>query len=106
MPTTCGVTTKKGYPCPNSTTGVLFGCGSARGHTWAKFFARFGIHRNVPRTSRPVHSRSAPGVAEAEVRVEVSGIEEKTKEVITFWLTVVSTFAGVVSMVAGVIAIL
>jgi hypothetical protein len=106
MPTTCGVITKKGHPCPNSTTGVLFGCGRARGHTWAKFLARFGIHRDAPRPNGPVRSRTAPVVTETEVRVEVSGIEEKPKEVITFWLTVVSTFAGVVSTVAGVIAIL
>jgi hypothetical protein len=38
----CGVTTREGKPCPNSTTGVLFGCGQARGHLWAKFFTRFG----------------------------------------------------------------
>jgi len=25
-PTTCGVTTQKGHPCPNPTTGILLGC--------------------------------------------------------------------------------
>lgn len=41
-PTTCGIETRKGHPCPNPSYSVLFGCGSAEGHTLAKLFARLG----------------------------------------------------------------
>lgn len=105
MPTKCNVITKKGHPCPNDTYGVLFGCGSARGHTWAKFFARFGVHRKVIQV-RPVTASLALIPTPAPMSTAtVSGVDDKAKDLIVFWLTVVSTAAGVVSMATSIIAI-
>lgn len=106
LPTTCGVITQKGHPCRNRTNGILFGCGSGK-HIWAKVFARFGVRRkvpagqNFPATSGNLHSE---GVGQPTT-VKVSGVQEKTNEAIVFWLTVISTGAGVVSMVTSIIAI-
>jgi hypothetical protein len=105
MPTTCNVITKRGHPCPNNTYGVLFGCGQAQGHTWTKFFARFGIHRKTVHV-RPIISGSAPiQTVAASSTATVSGVDDKTKDLIVFWLTVISTAAGVVSMATSIIAI-
>jgi hypothetical protein len=106
-PTYCGVITKKGYPCPNRTTGTLFGCGNAEGHTWGKFLSRLGIHREVSEV-REASNRSATQ-SHADVRVQetsvVQGAEEPRRAVILFWLTVTATTAGVVSMTTDVIGL-
>jgi len=104
-PTYCYVTTIRGHPCPNPTYGVLFGCGSAKGHTWAKFFARFGWRRQ-PRTSlaggRSVPSASTPVAALPLASTASTGtvtvrIEEDRKSRATFWMAAISTLTGIVS---------
>lgn len=107
-PTRCGVVTQRGHPCPNPTYGVLFGCGSAVGHTWTKFFARLGwrrpalvgAYRTTDRSAAPtedeVTDRSEP------VLVRVEGDRKATT---AFWLAVAATFAGVTSGVTDVIGL-
>lgn len=104
LPTRCGVTTLKGHPCPNPTTGVLFGCGK---HTWDKLFARFGIRRRTEgiRVSPTISRNPAVEPAASEPSAKVSGVKEDPKDAIVFWLTAVSTAAGVVSMVTSIVAI-
>ena len=105
-PTRCGVTTKRGHPCPNPTYGVLFGCGSAYGHTWSKFFTRFGWHRPVIASGDPAKPFD-PGDVDAVGQDEAPlvRIQEDAKSRVTFVLAVVATGAALVSMgtdVAGV----
>jgi hypothetical protein len=100
LPTTCGVITLKGEPCPNRTTGVLFGCGNARGHTWAKFFARFGWSRKVPQ--RP---RARPYREPEPEPDRPSGVEEPKRARILFWGAIISTTAGTISMTTDIIGL-
>lgn len=105
VPTYCGVITLKGLPCRNRTTGILLGCGK---HTWDKFLAWFGYHRKRPESRRfPQSSPTSPVqmTPKPEESKQVSGVEETTRNTILFWATIISTGAGVGSMIVGVIAI-
>lgn len=104
-PTTCGVTTLDGHPCTRRIDGILFGC---QDHTWAKLFAWFGYRRKIPtrRTrSQDMHSPPAQAVANTGKPEKVSGIDESLKNVILFWATIISTAAGVGSVVVSIIAL-
>jgi hypothetical protein len=113
-PAICGVITQRGHPCPNPTKGVLFGCNQARNgtHVWAKLLARFGWRRELPLHAMRIDAERAvsfvrepsdlPGKQREPVTVEV---EEDLKSAILFWLTVCSTFAGVVSAVVAVLTL-
>lgn len=98
-PTRCGVMTEKGHPCPNRTYGILFGCGSAEGHTWDKFFARFGWRRE-PRMQalRRRHEDGGRGhQAEPVVERPQVLLGEDRKSRIAFWLGFTATVAGCIS---------
>lgn len=105
-PTTCGVATRAGRPCPNPTWGVLFGCGSAD-HTWTKFFARFGWHRShAPIFIRDNTRSPAPIPPPSEDDAVVVRIAEDAKSRVVFWLAILATFAGCLSAatdIAGLI---
>jgi hypothetical protein len=111
-PATCGVITQKGRPCPNPTTGVLFGCNQARNgtHVWAKLLARFGWHREL---SHPMRLRATTTLFAEIPSVSSKGegepvtvkVEEDLKSTILFWLTACSTFAGVVSAVVAILTL-
>ncbi len=96
-PTRCGVETLKGHPCPNPTTGLLLGCNNAKGHAWAKLFARFGWRRvALPReTSR----RPAPTLTVVEAEPVLVKVAEDGKSLAVFWATMVSTGTGVISII-------
>ena len=97
-PTTCGVVTRSGRACQNMTYGVLFGCGSAYGHTWTKFFARLGWHRTPATTARRRPRGGTPPVADVENdESAIVRIEEDTKSRVTFLLAITATFAGCIS---------
>ena len=92
-PVTCAVPTRQGSPCRNPANGVLFGCSR---HTWIKFWRHFGRHERV-------HVRTAATPARAEPRpVDVA---EPRRTNILFWLTVVATSAGFISMTTDVIGL-
>ncbi|MDX8140788.1 hypothetical protein SK854_01605 [Lentzea sp. BCCO 10_0061] len=84
-PVSCAVTTRQGLPCRNTANGVLFGCSR---HTWIKFWAHFGRHERLQvRTTASRAERPAPEPAHANV---------------LFWLTIVATCSGFISMTTDV----
>jgi hypothetical protein len=107
VPTRCGVTTKHGHPCPNPTTGVLVGCGSAAGHAWAKVLARFGWKRQAlpssktPRVAASPQLSSDTGKPEAAAEPMVVRIAEDRRSAVAFWMAVTSTVAGATSAIAA-----
>ncbi|MEV6239544.1 hypothetical protein [Lentzea sp. NPDC051838] len=90
FPVKCAVTTRQGLPCRNPANGVLFGC-SQSGHTWIKFRAHFGQHERV---------RSAATTSRAQPRTV--DVAEPRRDTILFWLTIVATSAGFISMLTDV----
>lgn len=115
-PAVCGVTTQRGTPCRNPTTGVLFGCGQASNgsHVWVKFFARFGWRRQSFLRKPPSQTGADdPAVGfHGESHVFMSGPEPFTVRIVedwrsgfVFWLAIVSTVAGVASAVIDVAAL-
>ena len=91
FPVKCGVTTRQGRSCRNGANGVLFGC-SQSGHTWVKFRAHFG---------RPDRVRAAV----APARAQAASVAEPGRATAVFWLTVVATSAGFISMTTDVIGL-
>ncbi|MGI5500954.1 hypothetical protein [Lentzea sp. CA-135723] len=91
FPVKCGVTTRQGLSCRNGANGVLFGC-SQSGHTWIKFRAHFGRHERVRAVAAPA-------------RVPDVSIAEPRRATVLFWLTVVATSAGFISMTTDVIGL-
>jgi hypothetical protein len=96
-PNTCGVITKLGHPCPNRSYGVLFGCGNAEGHTWAKFFAQFGWRRQPARLQTLGRSDPPPADRSVPKGGKISNEQRNTRDQIVFWSAIVATFAGLVS---------
>lgn len=95
FPVKCGVTTRQGLPCRNPANGVLFGCSQA-GHTWIKFRAHFGRHERVRVRGTPAASRAEPRPVD---------VAEPRRANVLFWLTVISTSAGFISMSTDVIGL-
>ncbi|MEU7756722.1 hypothetical protein [Micromonospora sp. NPDC049171] len=91
-PTTCAVTTQNGGRCGRKVNGVIFGCGRSN-HTWVKFFARFGWHRQPDPSIRRVWSTEA---AEATEVVTVK-IAEDWKSTVAFWLALTATTCALIS---------
>jgi hypothetical protein len=113
VPTRCGVTTLRGHPCPNPTTGVIFGCGSAN-HTWAKLLENLGFRRSPPNRSRPEHSSvpsasASPATANYSVPIDpvrpTAAEREIRRNSVLFWLTIVSTTGGLVSTTTDIIGV-
>jgi len=108
-PNTCGVTTRRGHPCRNPSYGVLFGCGSAEGHTWAKFFAHFGWRRRPvqPRTrglSGPIITAELDRAPHEEPRI--SHEQRRGRDNVVFWAAMVATVAGVASAATDLAGVL
>lgn len=106
-PNNCGMMTISGRHCPNRSCGVLFGCGNAEGHTWAKFFAHFGWRRLPvqPGASGRRGPSSTPDGPAYEGR-DTSNEQRTTRDQIVFWCTMIATGAGLASALtdlAGVI---
>ncbi|MFD4672687.1 hypothetical protein ACFWNN_23375 [Lentzea sp. NPDC058450] len=91
FPVKCAVTTRQGLSCRNGANGVLFGCSQA-GHTWIKFRAHFGRHERVRAAAAPA-------------RTAAVSIAEPGRATVLFWLTVVATSAGFISMTTDVIGL-
>jgi hypothetical protein len=111
MPTRCGVTTIRGHPCPNPTTGVLFGCGSAD-HTWAKPLARIGLKRSPIR--RPASdARRQPSWSNAPAATHAAPMptpatpaeRERLRSTALFWLAILSTTGGLTSTTTDLIGL-
>ncbi|MEV6717018.1 hypothetical protein AB0M48_33880 [Lentzea sp. NPDC051208] len=88
-PVACGVLTRQGLPCRNISNGVLFGCSR---HTWIKFRAHFGRHERarVNTTTASRAERPTPEPQHANV---------------LFWLTIIATSSGFISMTTDVIGL-
>jgi hypothetical protein len=97
-PTTCGVTTRQGSACRNPVDGVLFGCSR---HTWIKFWGHFGRHERVR------HERVRVRATTTRTRAEPRSADatEPRRTTVLFWLTVVATSAGFISMTTDVIGL-
>lgn len=105
-PSTCGVTTKAGRPCANRSYGVLFGCGSAEGHTWAKFFAHFGWHRRPPQPRSPSPITTAGSDRALRQETKSPSDQRDVRDNLVFWAAMVATVAGVASAATDLAGIL
>ncbi|MEV4264565.1 hypothetical protein [Kribbella sp. NPDC049584] len=96
-PTSCGVTTRTGRRCPNPSNGVLFGCGNAEGHTWAKFFGHFGWRRKSAQPNPP--GRTASARPDPQLRQEGKSARRPhdVRDSVLFWAAIIATLAGLVS---------
>lgn len=92
-PVTCAVITRQGLPCRNTANGVLFGCSR---HTWVKFWGHFGRRERVQVRTTATAARAEPRSA---------GVAEPQRANVLFWLTVVATSAGFISMTTDVIGL-
>jgi hypothetical protein len=98
-PATCGVITRARRPCPNPS-GVIFGCGNAKHHTWRKVFQRFGIvPESVVRPSKDaaetmVTTAGARITAPLPVKVVADG-----RETVLFWMSFGEFLVGVLSLI-------
>lgn len=93
-PVSCAVTTRQGLPCRNTANGVLFGCSR---HTWIKFWAHFGRPERV-------QVRSSAPASRAEARPADSAAETR-RATMLFWLAIIATSAGFISMTTDVIGL-
>jgi hypothetical protein len=91
FPVRCAVTTRQGLPCRNAANGVLFGC-SQSSHTWIKFRAHFGRHERV-RTATAARAAPPP---------RSGNPAEARRSAVQFWLAIVATGAGFISMLTDV----
>lgn len=95
FPVRCGATTRQGLSCRNAANGVLFGCSQA-GHTWIKFKAHFG--RTEPVRARATTRSSTGSSSEAQPQPAA----ESKRSTVLFWLTVIATCSGTISMTTDV----
>ncbi|MFI7217445.1 hypothetical protein [Micromonospora maritima] len=97
IPARCGVQTLADKPCPNPARGTLFGCPQAKGHLWAKFFARFGVHRQALATSsRRISTPS--GITQQEEAIPTTvRLEGSKRDTAMLWLAIVATSCAMVS---------
>jgi hypothetical protein len=109
-PTICGVPTKTGGRCRNITYGVLFGCGSAEGHTWTKFFSNLGWRRGLPVQTPPGQNASQPARSlphpDTRIRPDSSVEHHDLRATIVFWASITATIAAIVSMTTDLIGLL
>lgn len=97
IPTRCGVQTLADKPCPNPTRGTLFGCPQAKGHLWAKFFARFGVHRQaLPTEPRRIPTSSGAAQQEEAIPTTVR-LEGSRRDTAMLWLATLATSCAIVS---------
>jgi hypothetical protein len=105
FPTKCRVMTTKGTPCRNTASGVLFGCSGAA-HTWDKFHARFRRPKvvAVQPSQRAVRSEE-PAEPKRPTIAPSAGDKEAKRSTVLFWLAVVATSAGTISMTTDVLGL-
>ncbi len=105
IPTHCGVHLQRnrGY-CRNELTGLFFGCGSGK-HTWTKPLAMIGLGRKAP-PPRIVSAPETPTQVGADQQSTTTtgqapeaeeAVRESNRNRVLFYLTIVSTTAGVLS---------
>ncbi|BAL91918.1 hypothetical protein AMIS_66980 [Actinoplanes missouriensis 431] len=99
-PTTCGVTTQKGGRCSRKVNGVIFGCSQSE-HVWAKFFARFGWHRQADPNTPGARAGRLPTGGEG-VEVVTVKIAEDGKSTAAFWLALTATLCALTSATVDV----
>lgn len=92
-PVSCGAATRQGMPCRNTANGVLFGCSR---HTWIKFRSHFGRHERIRVSTTATTPRAESRSAD---------VAEPRRANVLFWLTVVATSAGFISMTTDVIGL-
>jgi len=99
-PVRCRVITARRRECRNEAYGVLFGC-HVRGHGFGKFFARLGLRREPERPK--VVSRQQPAAAShwtpADALPIVITVAGGGAGICAFWFGLITTAAGVVSVV-------
>ncbi|MFI6094186.1 hypothetical protein ACIA8G_01430 [Lentzea sp. NPDC051213] len=95
FPVRCAVTTRQGSSCRNPANGVLFGCSR---HTWIKFRAHVGRHERVQIRSTTTTSRAEPPPRSADAA-------ERRRSTALFWLAIIATGAGFISMTTDVIGL-
>lgn len=91
FPVRCSVATRQGLPCRNAANGVLFGCSQA-GHTWIKFRAHFGRPERVAVRTSATTARAAD-------------VAEPGRANVLFWLALIATASGFISMTTDVIGL-
>lgn len=106
---TCAGTKNNGERCTRKVTGMILGC---QDHTWQSLLNRMHLGdgrstwspaRGHPRGSTAAHL-PAPAIGVVDpVPVDVVG--DKTRDLIVFWATVLSTATGLVSATVSVISI-
>ncbi|MGW1449638.1 hypothetical protein ACWCO3_15310 [Micromonospora sp. NPDC002411] len=97
IPARCGVQTLADKACPNPTRGTLFGCSQAKGHLWAKFFARFGVHRQALTAESHRHAMPSPVGRQEEAISTTVRLEGGKRDTAMLWLAIVATSCAVVS---------
>jgi hypothetical protein len=103
-PTRCRVTTTKGRPCRNEAYGFLLGCPSAGDHHLAKLRIRLGWQESGLARATTDSGELGPTILASESVVMLS-IEQSKRDTGGFLLGLVSTVAGVASVVVGVLAL-
>lgn len=105
FPVRCRVTTTvRGTPCRRWSYGVLFGCRDIPGHWSAKFLARFNRNREARISSAPPTRRGEHMLAMEQQAITVT-VEDGGIGTCTFWFALISTMAGVASVVLPIAGI-
>jgi hypothetical protein len=103
-PTRCRVITSKGKPCKNEAYGFLLGCPQAGDHHLAKLKIRLGWQEAGLARATAGDGEAGPTILASESVVMLS-IEQSKRDTGGFLLGLVSTLAGVASVVIGVLAL-
>jgi hypothetical protein len=103
-PTRCRVITSKGKPCRNEAYGFLLGCPSAGDHHFAKLKIRLGWQETGLARTTTGSGEPGPTIFASESVVMLS-IEQSKRDAGGFLFGLVSTLAGVASVVVGVLAL-
>lgn len=103
-PTRCRVVTTKRKPCKNEAYGFLLGCPQAGDHHLAKLRIRLGWQEAGLARATTEGGDAGPTILASESVVMLS-IEQSKRDTGGFLLGLVSTMAGVASVVIGVLAL-
>lgn len=104
--TRCGVVTQRMGTCRLSSYGVLFGC--KQYHYWEKFALRLGRRPRVgqaPSSAGSTAHASAGLGATAPSGTTAVSLASSRRETVTYYCTIISTLAGLVSAIAAVMVL-